>query len=154
MSSYSSLFNHYRLWDVRKKHRKPKHWWQQSQTHSLREQLCHKDILVFTFLLLWAKESHVWLKFMLCSAISNSSPFQSENLALNIILCKSLKYGLIMVSVKNLNRLRLFSGKMKERRKNANDKKKTTENKLRRKIHWEETLKQFSTAGQNVCYTL
>lgn len=40
---------------------------------------------------------------MLCSAISNSSPYQSENLALNIILCKSLKYGLIygteMVSV-------------------------------------------------------
>lgn len=40
---------------------------------------------------------------MLCSAISNSSPCQSENVALNIILCKSLKYGLIykteMVSV-------------------------------------------------------
>lgn len=40
---------------------------------------------------------------MLCSAISNSSPCQSENITLNSILCKSLKYGLIyateMVSI-------------------------------------------------------
>lgn len=52
---------------------------------------------------------------MLCSAISNSSPFQSENLVLNIILCKSLKYGLIygteMVSVKRFEQTKAIQWK-------------------------------------------
>lgn len=52
---------------------------------------------------------------MLCSAISNSSPFQSENLALNIILCKSLKCGLIygteMVSVKRFEQTKAIQWK-------------------------------------------
>lgn len=43
---------------------------------------------------------------MRCSAISNSTPCQSENLALNIGPHKSLKYGLIygrdMVSVQGI----------------------------------------------------
>lgn len=72
-------------------------------------------------------------KVMLCSAISNASPCQSENLTLDIILCKSLKYGLIcgkeMVSVQRrfeqTKAIQTVERYERERRKNATiDKKK------------------------------
>lgn len=100
---------------------------------------------------------------MLCSAISNSSPCQPENLALNIVLHKSLKYGLIygreMVSVQGMfeqtKAIQAGGGEGRERKKRQNAKivknpqqnNKLTEEKSTKKGHYKQVFNRWTKSA-------